>query len=169
VSKKHRKRPEYQTFCRQLYHACLARVFAVLRPSMTTPEVARCPDGYFRRVIFSLGPYIADYPEQVWLAGIVQNWCAGYIFHAGCFYSHLLISLLAVKRPPMILITVMHCHAFGGSAHFSFKTLSLPKCGTITGSETTLWYVPVHLNPLAILRCHSRSQNTFHEQISIHS
>ncbi|KAF9488379.1 hypothetical protein BDN71DRAFT_1485108 [Pleurotus eryngii] len=26
--------------------------------------------------IFSIGPYIADYPEQVWLAGVVQNWCA---------------------------------------------------------------------------------------------
>ncbi|KAH9012978.1 hypothetical protein EDB84DRAFT_1278416, partial [Lactarius hengduanensis] len=22
-----------------------------------------------------LGPYIADYPEQVWLTGIVQDWC----------------------------------------------------------------------------------------------
>ncbi|KAJ7307889.1 hypothetical protein DFH08DRAFT_615925, partial [Mycena albidolilacea] len=22
-----------------------------------------------------IGPYIADYPEQVWLAAIVQNWC----------------------------------------------------------------------------------------------
>jgi Plavaka transposase len=43
---------------------------------MTTLEVARCLDGYYRRIIFSLGPYIADYPEQVWLAGIVQHWCA---------------------------------------------------------------------------------------------
>jgi hypothetical protein len=42
---------------------------------MTKPEVALCPDGYYRRVVFSLGPYIADYPEQVWLAGIVQTWC----------------------------------------------------------------------------------------------
>ncbi|KAF8812067.1 hypothetical protein BYT27DRAFT_7221263 [Phlegmacium glaucopus] len=42
---------------------------------MTVPEVVRCPDGHFRRAIYSLGPYIADYPEQVWLAGIVQGWC----------------------------------------------------------------------------------------------
>ncbi|KAJ7142563.1 hypothetical protein C8R44DRAFT_571794, partial [Mycena epipterygia] len=42
---------------------------------METPEVVRCPDGHFRRVIYRLGPYIADYPEQVWLACIVQNWC----------------------------------------------------------------------------------------------
>ena len=75
ASKKHRKRLEYQTFCRQLYHSCLEKVFSVLRPSMTEPEVVMCPDGHFRRAVFSLGPYIADYPEQVWLAGIVQNWC----------------------------------------------------------------------------------------------
>ncbi|KAF8200370.1 hypothetical protein BJ912DRAFT_1020063 [Pholiota molesta] len=42
---------------------------------MTTPEVVHCPDGHFRKVIYSLGPYIADYPEQVWLAGVVQGWC----------------------------------------------------------------------------------------------
>ncbi|KAF8179519.1 hypothetical protein K438DRAFT_1842926 [Mycena galopus ATCC 62051] len=42
---------------------------------METPEVVRCPDGHWRRVIYGIGPYIADYPEQVWLAAIVQNWC----------------------------------------------------------------------------------------------
>ncbi|KAJ6552647.1 hypothetical protein DFH09DRAFT_1085820 [Mycena vulgaris] len=30
----------------------------------------------FRRAIYDFGPFIADYPEQVMLAGIVQNWCA---------------------------------------------------------------------------------------------
>jgi hypothetical protein len=47
---------------------------------MTTPEVARFPDGHFRRVIYGLGPYIADYPEQALLACIVQGWCAKYVF-----------------------------------------------------------------------------------------
>ena len=46
---------------------------------MTLPEVVCCPDGHFRRAIYSLGPYIADYPEQVWLAGIVQGWCPKYV------------------------------------------------------------------------------------------
>jgi hypothetical protein len=45
---------------------------------MESPKVVRCPDGYFRKAIFSLGPYIADYPEQVWLAGVVSNWCPKY-------------------------------------------------------------------------------------------
>ena len=49
-----------------------------LKPSMTKPEVVRCPDGHFRRAVYSLGPYIADYPEQCLLACIVQNWCTKY-------------------------------------------------------------------------------------------
>lgn len=42
---------------------------------MTTPEVTRCPDGHYRRVIYGLGPYIADYPEQVLAACVVSGWC----------------------------------------------------------------------------------------------
>ncbi|KAF9538821.1 hypothetical protein CPC08DRAFT_738828 [Agrocybe pediades] len=53
----------------------IPKIFAPLRHGMSMPDVARCPDGHYRRVIYSLGPYIADYPEQVWLASIVQNWC----------------------------------------------------------------------------------------------
>jgi len=59
---------------RQLYHACLELAYLPLKQYMTAYNVLRCPDGHFRRVIFSLGPYIADYPE-VWLACIVSNWC----------------------------------------------------------------------------------------------
>jgi Plavaka transposase len=58
---------------------CLARIFAPLKSGMTVPEVVRCPDGHFRKAIYSLGSYIADYPEQVWLAGIVQGWCPKYV------------------------------------------------------------------------------------------
>lgn len=51
-----------------------------LKPGMTTPEVVRSPDGHFRRAVYGLGPYIADYPEQALLACIVQNWCPKYVF-----------------------------------------------------------------------------------------
>lgn len=68
--------PAFRKFKRQLYHASLAAVLATLRPGMETPVVRRCPDGHFRRAIYDFGPFIADYPEQVMLAGIVQNWCA---------------------------------------------------------------------------------------------
>lgn len=75
ASKQQRKKPEYKKFVRQLYHACLAQIFEPLRAGMTTPEVIRCPDGHLRHAFYGIGPYIADYPEQVWLASIVQDWC----------------------------------------------------------------------------------------------
>jgi len=58
-----------------LYHASLSAILSSLKPGMKKPVVRRCPDGHFRRVIYDFGPFIADYPEQVMLAGIVQNWC----------------------------------------------------------------------------------------------
>ncbi|KAH9180800.1 hypothetical protein EDB89DRAFT_1900586 [Lactarius sanguifluus] len=54
---------------------CLELVFAPLKPYMTEPKVMKCPDGHFRRTIFGLGPYIADYPEQVYLSGVISTWC----------------------------------------------------------------------------------------------
>jgi hypothetical protein len=66
---------EFRTFRKQLYHAQIVKILEPLRPHMTEPVLMRCPDGYYRRVIFELGPFIADYPEQVYLAGIVQGWC----------------------------------------------------------------------------------------------
>ncbi|KAJ6527460.1 hypothetical protein B0H19DRAFT_969690 [Mycena capillaripes] len=68
--------PAFRKFKRKLYHASLAAVLASLKPGMKKPVVRRCPDGHFRRAIYDFGPFIADYPEQVLLAGIVQNWCA---------------------------------------------------------------------------------------------
>ncbi|KAF5386701.1 hypothetical protein D9615_002102 [Tricholomella constricta] len=62
-------------FKRQLYHASLSAILRPLLPAMSVPVVRRCPDGHFRRVIYDLGAYIADYPEQTLLAGIVQGWC----------------------------------------------------------------------------------------------
>jgi hypothetical protein len=46
-----------------------------LRHAMTLPVVRRCPDCHYRRVIFDLAAFIADYPEQVYLSGVVQGWC----------------------------------------------------------------------------------------------
>ena len=46
-----------------------------MHPAMLKPEVTLCADGYYRRVIYGIGPYIADYPEQALLACIVQGWC----------------------------------------------------------------------------------------------
>lgn len=42
---------------------------------MTLFDVVMCPDGHYQWVVYVLGPYIADYPEQVLLAGVVNGWC----------------------------------------------------------------------------------------------
>lgn len=42
---------------------------------MTTPDIVRCPDGYFRRAIYGLGPHISDYPEQMALTWLLYGWC----------------------------------------------------------------------------------------------
>jgi hypothetical protein len=67
--------PHFRAFKRQLYHASIAAILEPLRLGMTNPVVRRCPDGHLRRVIYDLVAFIADYPEQVMLTGIVQGWC----------------------------------------------------------------------------------------------
>jgi hypothetical protein len=66
----------FRKFRRQLSHSSLAKLLESLKAGMKIPEVVRFPDGHFRKVIYGLGPYIADYPEQALLACIVQGWCA---------------------------------------------------------------------------------------------
>lgn len=66
---------EFRIFKKHLYHAAITRILSPLRDAMTRPIVMKCCDGHYRRVVFSIGPFIADYPEQVDLAGIVQGWC----------------------------------------------------------------------------------------------
>ncbi|KAI9069864.1 hypothetical protein FKP32DRAFT_1558895 [Trametes sanguinea] len=66
---------EFRIFKKSLYHGSLATLLEPLRPGMTTPHVVLCPDGHYRRAVFELGPFIADYPEQVYLSGVVSGWC----------------------------------------------------------------------------------------------
>jgi hypothetical protein len=55
ADKEHEDSAEFRKFRRNLFH--------------------RYGGGYYRRKIYGIGPYIADYPEQVLLACVVQGWC----------------------------------------------------------------------------------------------
>jgi len=79
ATKQHASDVRFRKFRRQLFHCSLSKILETLRPAMTKPEVARFGDGHFRRVIYGLGPYIADYEEQVLLACIVRGWCPRYV------------------------------------------------------------------------------------------
>ncbi|KAJ8077347.1 hypothetical protein PM082_001777 [Marasmius tenuissimus] len=75
ADRKYDNDPEYRVYKKQLYHASIAAIFAPIKSAMLQPVVRLCPDGHYRRVIYDLAAFIADYPEQVYLAGIVSGWC----------------------------------------------------------------------------------------------
>ncbi|KAG1741478.1 uncharacterized protein EDB91DRAFT_1237140 [Suillus paluster] len=75
TTKEHAGDTDYRNFRWQMFHCSLARIFKAIKPYMNTPDIVCFPDSHFRRVIYELGPYIADYPEQVLLSGVVQGWC----------------------------------------------------------------------------------------------
>ncbi|KAG1724585.1 uncharacterized protein EDB91DRAFT_1255178 [Suillus paluster] len=68
MPKEYAEDPKFRAFRHQLFHSLLSRILETLRPGMTKPEVAKFGDGHFGWVIYGLGPYIADYEEQVLLA-----------------------------------------------------------------------------------------------------
>ena len=59
----------------QLYHSSISTILEPLHDGMIKPVVRRCPDRHYHHVIYNISPFIADYPEQVMLAGVVQGWC----------------------------------------------------------------------------------------------
>ncbi|THU79867.1 hypothetical protein K435DRAFT_696868 [Dendrothele bispora CBS 962.96] len=75
TDREHEDTAAFRRFRRQLFHASIHEILKPLLPGMTVPEVVHFGDGHYRRVVYCLGPYIADYPEQVLLSCIVQNWC----------------------------------------------------------------------------------------------
>jgi hypothetical protein len=76
ANKEHAQCLDFREYRRKIFHASLVLILESLLPGETIPEVFQCPDGKFRRVIWGIGPYIADYPEQALLACIVQGYCA---------------------------------------------------------------------------------------------
>ena len=75
TDKEHEDSAEFRKFRRNLFHGSINQILQPLRQYMETPDIVRYGDGYYRRTIYGIGPYIADYPEQVLLACIVQGWC----------------------------------------------------------------------------------------------
>lgn len=74
--KEHSSGEEFRSFRHQLFHNSLSTILQSLKQAMETPEIVCYGDGHFRKTIYGLGPYIADYEEQALLACIVRGWCA---------------------------------------------------------------------------------------------
>ncbi|KAG2359335.1 hypothetical protein BDR07DRAFT_1261381, partial [Suillus spraguei] len=77
AEKKNVDDPKYCKFKKQLFYSSLSKIFTTLRPRMMTPEGICCGNMHYWCIIFRLGPYIADYEQQVVLACIVKDWCGG--------------------------------------------------------------------------------------------
>ena len=58
-------------FCRHIFHKCLRRILKPLQVAMEIPELVLYGDGYYWNTVYSIGPYIADYLEQVLLSCMV--------------------------------------------------------------------------------------------------
>jgi len=65
----------FRDFRRQVFHGCITVINKPLEPFMNEWDIVRCSDHHFRRVIYGLGPYIANYPEQMAASGTIYNWC----------------------------------------------------------------------------------------------
>ncbi|KAG2038480.1 hypothetical protein BDR03DRAFT_933639 [Suillus americanus] len=57
-------------------NVCHVHKESAFGPAIQKPEVVKCAYGHFWRAVYSIGPYITDYPEQCLLACIIQRWCA---------------------------------------------------------------------------------------------
>ncbi|KAG1801992.1 uncharacterized protein BJ212DRAFT_1450008 [Suillus subaureus] len=75
TDRKHSKDNMFRIFHRQLFHSSLSAILSSLKSAMTKYEVVHCGDGHFQCIIYSLGPYIVDYEEQLVLSCIVKHWC----------------------------------------------------------------------------------------------
>ncbi|KAJ3554372.1 hypothetical protein NP233_g12436 [Leucocoprinus birnbaumii] len=73
--KEHEGSDTFRTFHRQVMHDSLKFILSHLKDYMSKPKVTRCADGHYRRVVYGVGPYVADYPEQCLLTCVVNSWC----------------------------------------------------------------------------------------------
>ncbi|KAH8918181.1 hypothetical protein BT69DRAFT_1338409 [Atractiella rhizophila] len=70
---KHTER--YRSFSQQLFHATLQHIFRELAALSNEGMFVQCADGFYRQVYPFLATWIADYPEQALLAGVLRGRC----------------------------------------------------------------------------------------------
>ncbi|KAG1742043.1 hypothetical protein EDB19DRAFT_1895037 [Suillus lakei] len=63
----HNRSKEFQNFRCHLFHVSLQAILESFCHAMEKPEIVKCADGHYQRAVYGLGPYIADYPEQLLL------------------------------------------------------------------------------------------------------
>ena len=101
---------EFRDFRRRLFHGCLKQILQKLRQYITKWDLVRCADDHFRRVVYGIGPYIADYPEQVLVADIVNGWCPVYVNLLALTLVVPSLTIIAVTRIQQTSTTLTPSH-----------------------------------------------------------
>ncbi|KAG1802552.1 uncharacterized protein BJ212DRAFT_1449973 [Suillus subaureus] len=110
-TKEHLDDKDFCNLCRQMFHSSLAKIFEPVKLNMMVPDVVHCPDSHYRHVIYRLGPYITNYPEQVALSGVVQNWCPKYVSFTMNLLTFYLLPLLWCRQHTDLLVQELpHVH-----------------------------------------------------------
>ena len=72
----HQKNELFVTLKSNLMHRMIEKIFSPLKSAMKEPKIMRCGDGFYRRVILSIGAHIVtDAVEEAAIAGIMYGWC----------------------------------------------------------------------------------------------
>jgi len=95
-------------------------------------DVVQCSNHHFRWVIYGLGPYIADYPEQTAAAGTVYNWCVTLVIFNVLHYGNL-FNFLGVTLNPTILTIRMQTSGHKSELPPSSMKWTQSHCGMIMG------------------------------------
>ena len=115
-----------------MFHGCLKKILQKLENFITEWDLVRCTDNYFRQVIYGIGPYIADYPEQVLVAGIVNGWCPMYVNPFPVPALTVLLLSKVVMQIQLTLITPVPSHELTRRGKSFFGRRTLTPCGFST-------------------------------------
>lgn len=158
-SRKDDRSVEFRRFRRQLFHSSISAILQSLQPYMSTPDIVKCPDGHFRRAIYGIGPYIADYPEQVLVAGVVYGWCVRYGLGISC------VTMFANDLQRCIAPAKDLDQNFGNSMYRSREHADL--CSELL-STAELWEQYGLLDDFAVRALILSSKLTTHTTLAIH-
>lgn len=140
ATNEHKETEEFRDFRRQIFHSSLAKILETFKKPMLKPEVTRFGDGHYRRVLYGLGPYIADYEEQVLLTSIVRNWCPRFVSLALRAVLLMFNTLKDVSLPVENWTTMKRYADVRHTERLSSRKTRLMSCGVILVLWGLLWY-----------------------------
>jgi hypothetical protein len=140
ATNKHKETEEFHDLRRQIFHSSLAKILKTFKKPMLKPEVTCFGNGHYRRILYGLGPYIADYEEHVLLTSIVRNWCPRFASLALRAVLLMFNTLKDVSLPVENWMTMKHYADARHTERLSSRKTRLMSCGVILVLWGLLWY-----------------------------